>query len=73
MFFPFTPASECLAQVFRAQLDKMTQQPHQSRYLIVLLVLSRVDDVFAQTLDPNVAVVQIAERALYTCDAFCIT
>src|SRR5215213_1865466 len=71
--FPFTPARESLAQVFSAQLDEVTQQPHQCRYLILLLVLSRVDDVFAQTLDPYIAIVQTTQRALYARDALCIT
>src|ERR1041385_5871907 len=68
--FPFAPARQSLGQGLCAQLDEVTQQPHQSRELILLLVSSRVDDVLAQTLNPNVAIVQIAERGLNARDPF---
>jgi hypothetical protein len=61
---PVAPAIERATHVPGAQLDEMTEQPDERRDLLFLLLLARAIYVFAQALNPDITVVQIAERRL---------
>src|SRR6185503_10989281 len=63
--FPFTPKIVRLPQMLGADLYEVTQQPDKRRNLIVLFFLARPVDVFTKILDPDVAVMDIAECGLY--------
>src|SRR5262245_33830379 len=57
-------------KMLRAQLNEVVQQPDESEYLLLLFLLARADDVFAESFDPDVAIVKIAERGLNARGAF---
>src|SRR6185503_5654086 len=64
MTFPVAPQVKSFAQMLRAQLNKMTQQPHEGFEILGLFLFSNLVNLVAETLDPNVAIVNIAERGL---------
>jgi hypothetical protein len=71
--FPLTPQIVSLTQVFGAQFHEMTQQPDQAIELRVLFLLACFVDLFADAVDPDVAIVQIAERFLHRGDLLRVT
>ena len=71
--FPLAPEIVRLSQVPGADLHKVAQQPDETNELFVLLLPSRLVDPLTHTLDPDVAVVQVAERGLYASDILCVS
>src|ERR1700752_533380 len=59
--------------MFRTQLNKMTQQPHERFEILVLFLLSCLVDLIAKTLDPDVAIMHIAESSLHSRHTFRIS
>src|ERR1041385_2381790 len=55
-----------MAHVLRPQLKEVTQQPDERRELLGVFLISGFADLSTETLDPNVAIVKIAERGLHS-------
>src|SRR6185503_11679241 len=61
---PLSPQIVRLPQMFSANLHEVTQQPYKSGDVFFLLLLSCVVDPLAEVFDPDVAIVDLAERGL---------
>src|ERR1044071_7679085 len=68
--FPVAPQAQSLSQMLRAQLNKMTEQPHERLEILVLVLFSCFVDLIAETLDPDVAIMNVTERRLHLRCAF---
>src|SRR6185369_13670809 len=62
--FPVAPQVQSFAQMLRAQLNKMTQQPHEGFEILSLFLFSYLVDLVAETLDPDVAIMNVAQNSL---------
>ena len=45
--------------MFRAQINEVIQQPDERNHSFSFFLLARAQDLFAERLDPNVAIVKI--------------
>src|ERR1044071_1872608 len=59
--------------MLRTQLNKITQQPHDRFEIISLFLFSQFINLVAETLDPDVAIVNVAERSLQLSRTLCVS
>ena len=70
--FPFTPTAERAPQVFRAQFVEVVQQRNQTLHPMIFVLLPRPNNLLANTRDPYVAIVNVAECCLNSRRALCV-